>query len=131
MTGLNTRAGDSLNTPIQGAKKITWYFTRANHSSGSTAFTVDISHDGSTCGEDYDTRRAKETSTYLVSSGLLNPGTQLCDDCDFMKWGTWGGHLVRLDNERPGKVSAKIWGFLRRNVLNWGDLKALAGWRKL
>ncbi|MBE0617918.1 MAG: FAD-dependent oxidoreductase, partial [Proteobacteria bacterium] len=39
--------------------------------------------------------------------------------------------LVRLEKERPGKVSAKVWGFLRRNALNWRDLKALAAWRKL
>lgn len=41
------------------------------------------------------------------------------------------GDLVRLEKERPGKVSAKVWEFLRKNVLNWGDLKALAGWRKV
>lgn len=39
--------------------------------------------------------------------------------------------LVRLEVERPGRVSRKVWGFLRRNVLNWGDLKALAPWRKV
>jgi electron transfer flavoprotein-quinone oxidoreductase len=39
--------------------------------------------------------------------------------------------LVRLKEERPGKVSSKVWGFLRRNVLNWKDLKALAAWRKI
>ncbi|MDW7710337.1 MAG: FAD-dependent oxidoreductase [Deferrisomatales bacterium] len=41
------------------------------------------------------------------------------------------GDLVRLEKGRPGKVSSKLWGFLRRNVLNWGDLKALAPWRKI
>lgn len=33
---------------IEGAKKVTLLFTRANHSSGSTAFTVDCSIDGTT-----------------------------------------------------------------------------------
>lgn len=41
------------------------------------------------------------------------------------------GDLLRLEPERPGRVSAQLWEFLRRNVLNWGDLKALAGWRKI
>jgi len=41
------------------------------------------------------------------------------------------GDLVRLQKERPGKVSAKVWKFLRSNVLNWRDLKALAAWRKI
>lgn len=29
-----------------GAKKITWQFTRANHAAGSTAFSVEVSLDG-------------------------------------------------------------------------------------
>ncbi len=39
--------------------------------------------------------------------------------------------LVRLERDRPGKVSARAWGLLRRNVLNWKDLKALSALRKL
>ncbi len=39
--------------------------------------------------------------------------------------------VVRLEKERPGKLSAKVWGFLRGNVLNWKDLKALRELRKL
>lgn len=31
-----------------GAKRITWYFTRADHSAGSTAFAVTVSADDST-----------------------------------------------------------------------------------
>lgn len=34
--------------PCKGAKKITLLFTRANHSSGSTAFTVPVSIDDTT-----------------------------------------------------------------------------------
>lgn len=41
------------------------------------------------------------------------------------------GDLVRLEQGRPGKVSTRVWGFLRRNALNWTDLKTLAGWRKI
>ncbi len=41
------------------------------------------------------------------------------------------GDLVRLEAEGPGKVSAKVWEFLRRNALNWGDLKTLWALRKI
>ena len=33
---------------VAGAKKVTLYMTRANHSSGSSAFSVDVSGDGTT-----------------------------------------------------------------------------------
>jgi electron transfer flavoprotein-quinone oxidoreductase len=39
--------------------------------------------------------------------------------------------LVHLERERPGKLSGKVWSFLRRNVVNWRDLKALNRWRSL
>ena len=41
-----TATTQGAGIPIQGAKKVTWFFTRANHSAGSSAFTVDIS-----CGD--------------------------------------------------------------------------------
>lgn len=41
------------------------------------------------------------------------------------------GDLVRLEQGRPGRVSKRVWEFLRRNALNWADLKALAAWRKI
>lgn len=34
--------------PIAGARKVTLYMTRADHSSGSTAFSVTVSGDGTT-----------------------------------------------------------------------------------
>lgn len=33
---------------IAGAKKITWVFTRADHTSGNTVYSVDVSLDGTT-----------------------------------------------------------------------------------
>lgn len=33
---------------IAGAKKVTFFFTRTNHSAGSTAFSVEVSLDGTT-----------------------------------------------------------------------------------
>lgn len=39
--------------------------------------------------------------------------------------------VVKLEKDRPGKLSGKVWEFLRRNALNWRDLKALNQWRKL
>lgn len=41
-----TSTSEAIN--IEGATKITWFFTRANHSSGSSAFSVTVSVDGST-----------------------------------------------------------------------------------
>ena len=43
-----TATTTSAAIPTAGAKKITLLFTRANHSSGSTAFTVNGSVDGTT-----------------------------------------------------------------------------------
>lgn len=34
-------------------------------------------------------------------------------------------NLVRLEKDKPGKLSAKVWAFLRTNALNWRDLKLL------
>lgn len=41
-----TTTSSAIN--IENAKKVTWLLTRANHSSGSSAFDVDVSIDGST-----------------------------------------------------------------------------------
>lgn len=49
-TPLNAVAATTTSEEIviAGAKKITWVFTRANHSSGQTVFDVDVSLDGDT-----------------------------------------------------------------------------------
>ena len=41
-----TTTSDPIN--IEDAQRITWVFTRANHSSGSSSFAVEVSLDGST-----------------------------------------------------------------------------------
>jgi hypothetical protein len=43
-----TATTTSSAIPIAGAKRITLFLTRANHSAGSTAFTVTVSGDGTT-----------------------------------------------------------------------------------
>lgn len=43
-----TETTTSSEIPCAGAKRITWAFTRANHSSGNTVFSVDVSVDGVT-----------------------------------------------------------------------------------
>jgi len=43
-----TASGSSEEIVIAGAKKITLFFTRANHSAGSSTFDVDVSLDGET-----------------------------------------------------------------------------------
>lgn len=43
-----TATTTSSSIPVAGAKRITCEFTRADHSSGSTAFTVEFSFDDST-----------------------------------------------------------------------------------
>lgn len=47
---------------IQGAKRITWYFQRTNHSSGSSTFSVDVSVDG-TNFVDYNKLISNATNT--------------------------------------------------------------------
>src|SRR5690606_35942041 len=46
-------------------------------------------------------RQFADTSTYLVSSALLNSGVELCAQCDFMRWGTWGGQVNFRDGYGP------------------------------
>jgi hypothetical protein len=41
----------------------------------------------------YDFPRNADTSLYLVSGALLNPNVAPCSQCDFIKWGTWGGQV--------------------------------------
>jgi hypothetical protein len=41
--------------------------------------------------------RTAEASLYLVSGALLNPNVQPCTQCNFIKWGTWGGQLQFKD----------------------------------
>lgn len=43
-----TATTTSAAIDVAGAKKVGFIFTRANHSAGSSAFTVEVSYDGST-----------------------------------------------------------------------------------
>lgn len=43
-----TASTTSAEIVIAGAKKVTLFFTRANHAAGSSAFDVDVSYDGTT-----------------------------------------------------------------------------------
>lgn len=43
-----TATTTSAAIDFTGVKKATWFFTRANHSSGSSTFTVEVSFDGVT-----------------------------------------------------------------------------------
>ena len=61
---------------ISGAKKVTLYMTRADHSSGSTAFSVDVSADGTTF-IDYNKLITNATNTNaqtLVRTGSVSLG---------------------------------------------------------
>lgn len=48
LTPLNAVTATTTSAVIscKGAKRITWFFKRANHSSGNTVFSVDVSIDG-------------------------------------------------------------------------------------
>lgn len=50
IVAINGATATTTSVPIDilGAKKISLVFTRADHSAGSTAFTVDVSFDGTT-----------------------------------------------------------------------------------
>lgn len=43
-----TATTTSAAIDFSGVKRATWFFTRANHSSGSSTFTVQVSFDGAT-----------------------------------------------------------------------------------
>jgi hypothetical protein len=43
-----TETTTSASIDFEGVRKATWFFTRADHSAGSTAFTVEVSFDGTT-----------------------------------------------------------------------------------
>jgi FecR-like protein len=73
--------------------------------------------------EGYDTHKVKENTTYLVSNGLLNPGTSLCTDCSFMRWGTWGGRLEYKDGEwRSTTTDINLAWFATGEVPTFDDL---------
>ena len=67
---------------VAGAKKITLFFTRANHSAGSSAFSVDVSLDGVTF-VDYNklisnaTNTNAQTLTRVASVSLAADGTTM------------------------------------------------------
>ena len=72
--------------------------------------------------EGYQEVQAADASTYLVGSGLLNPGTTLCADCDFMRWGAWGGRLEYEDGEWLTKADVNMGWFVTGNVPTFADL---------
>lgn len=77
-----TATTTSSAVPITGAKRITWAFTRADHSSGSSAFDVTVSLDGSTFVAfnkliDNVTNTNAQTKTRVASSTLSSNTTKV------------------------------------------------------
>ena len=72
-----------------------------------------------------------DASLYLVSGKLLNPNVAPCNQCDFIKWGTWGGQIQFKDG--PGywadKVTADVnlgW-YVAGELTDVTDLAGLTG----
>lgn len=77
-----TATTTSSAVPIAGAKRITWAFTRADHSSGSTSFAVTVSLDGTTFVTynkliDNVTNTNGQTLTRVASSALSTNTTKV------------------------------------------------------
>lgn len=61
-----TTTSEAIN--IEDAKRISWFFTRANHSAGSSAFAVTVSIDGET----YVTfNKLISNATNAIAEGLI------------------------------------------------------------
>lgn len=92
-TPINAVTATTTSDPIdfRGVKRATWEFTRANHSSGSTAFTVTVSVDGVTYVAynkliDNVTNTNAQTLTRVASSSLASDTSKiysmdLANDC--------------------------------------------------
>jgi len=63
-----TATTTSAALPVAGAKKISLYFTRADHSAGSTAFSVTVSADNSTY---VAYNKLVSNATNAISEGLI------------------------------------------------------------
>jgi hypothetical protein len=81
-----------------------------NHSTGRSAY-IDDKHYAAIEGNQQSTvivetynglhvARNADATTYLVSGNMLSDkNPKLCNTCDYMKWGTWGGQLKFKDGQ--------------------------------
>lgn len=74
-----TATATSKQFDIEQAKKVTFQFTRANHSAGSSAFTVEVSMD--------DMETADASSTWVVFNQLISNVTNT-NEQDLTRVGT-------------------------------------------
>ena len=58
-----------------------------------------------------------DTKAYLVSSGLLNPNFSLCKNCDFMRWGAWGGEGSFNNAGDPAEAAVNLGWFVAGDVI--------------
>lgn len=92
-----TATTNSAAALIQGAKRVTLQFTRANHSSGSSAFKVQVSYDG-TNWVDYNmlidnvTNTNAQTKTRILTKTLSSDTVAICA----MDLENFGAQLMRV-----------------------------------
>lgn len=96
---------------IQGAKKISLVFTRTNHSAGSSAFSVDVSLDGTTWIA-FNKLISNVTNTNAqmltrVSSVSLASNTSSVVDMD-LATGTYSKMRVTATETTDGNHTAKV-----------------------
>jgi FecR protein len=72
--------------------------------------------------EDYVFPRDVESTTYLASSGLVNPEVALCTNCDFMRWGAWGGQIKYKDRESHATSDINLGWYVVGDIVDESDL---------
>jgi len=63
-----------------------------------------------------------DATTYLVSSGLIDPSAKLCTNCDYMRWGAWGGQLKFRDGKTPATADINLGWYVAGDIPTFGDL---------
>jgi hypothetical protein len=79
-------------------------------------------------GDEGTETRFADASLYLVSGELLRPNTLPCENCDFIKWGTWGGQ-IKFKDDRWNPVTAQVnlgW-YVAGNISRMNELAGLTG----
>jgi hypothetical protein len=71
--------------------------------------------------------RFADASLYLVSGALLNPNVAPCSQCDFIKWGTWGGQIEFKDDVwNPVTAHVNLGWYVAGDLTTVGQIDTLA-----
>jgi hypothetical protein len=112
-TALNAVEDDTTSDPIsiEGAKKVTFLFTRTNHSSGNAVYSVEASVDGITyvtCNKLIDNLTNSNTQNVTrVASKTLSSNTSAVLSLD-LRDDAFRYVKVEADITTDGKATAKV-----------------------